>query len=78
MHLKIKKHLSMKKDIHPKDYRLVAFKDMSNNDIFITKSTANTAETIEHEGVEYLFSSINVFNFDGANLDIFLIYNNII
>ena len=43
----------MKKDIHPKDYRLVAFKDMSNNDIFITKSTANTAETIEHEGVEY-------------------------
>ena len=43
----------MKKDIHPKDYRLVAFKDMSNNDIFITKSTANTAETIEYEGVEY-------------------------
>lgn len=47
------KQLLMKKDIHPKDYRLVAFKDMSNNDIFITKSTANTAETIEHEGVEY-------------------------
>ena len=31
------KQLLMKKDIHPKDYRLVAFKDMSNNDIFITK-----------------------------------------
>jgi len=43
----------MKKDIHPKDYRLVAFKDMSNNDIFLTKSTAVTSETIEHDGVEY-------------------------
>ncbi|MDX1278959.1 type B 50S ribosomal protein L31 [Oceanihabitans sediminis] len=43
----------MKKGIHPENYRLVAFKDMSNDDIFITKSTANTAETIEHEGVEY-------------------------
>jgi len=43
----------MKKDIHPKSYRLVAFKDMSNNDIFLTKSTAVTSETIEHDGVEY-------------------------
>jgi|TARA_B100001142_G_C14112565_1_gene569728 large subunit ribosomal protein L31 len=43
----------MKKDIHPKGYRLVAFKDMSNNDIFLTKSTAVTSETIEHDGVEY-------------------------
>ena len=43
----------MKKDTHPKDYRLVAFKDMSNSDVFLTKSTANTSETIEHEGVEY-------------------------
>ena len=47
------KHLTMKKDTHPKDYRLVAFKDMSNDDVFLTKSTANTSETIEHEGVEY-------------------------
>ncbi|MEX0275796.1 MAG: type B 50S ribosomal protein L31 [Flavobacteriaceae bacterium] len=43
----------MKKDIHPENYRLVAFKDMSNNDVFITKSTANTKETITVEGVEY-------------------------
>jgi large subunit ribosomal protein L31 len=43
----------MKKGIHPENYRLVAFKDMSNNDIFITKSTAETSETIDHEGVEY-------------------------
>ncbi len=43
----------MKTDIHPENYRLVAFKDMSNEDIFITKSTAETKETIEHEGVDY-------------------------
>ena len=43
----------MKKGVHPENYRLVAFKDMSNEDVFITKSTADTKETIEHEGVEY-------------------------
>ena len=43
----------MKKDIHPDNYRLVAFKDMSNDDVFITKSTADTRETLEVDGVEY-------------------------
>ena len=43
----------MRKDIHPDNYRLVAFKDMSNEDVFITKSTANSNETIEVDGVEY-------------------------
>lgn len=43
----------MKKDLHPKNYRLVAFKDMSNDDVFLTKSTADTNETLEVEGVEY-------------------------
>ncbi len=43
----------MKKDIHPENYRLVAFKDMSNDDVFLTKSTAETKETLEVEGVEY-------------------------
>ena len=32
---------------------MVAFKDMSNEDVFITKSTADTRETIEVDGVEY-------------------------
>jgi len=49
----IKKRFKMKKGIHPENYRLVAFKDMSNEDVFITKSTAETKETIIHEGVEY-------------------------
>ncbi len=43
----------MKVNIHPDNYRLVAFKDMSNDDVFITNSTANAKETIEVEGVEY-------------------------
>ena len=43
----------MKKYLHPKNYRLVAFKDMSNNDIFISKSTVETKETIQVDGNEY-------------------------
>ena len=37
----------MKKDIHPTNYRLVAFKDMSNEEVFITKSCADTKDTLE-------------------------------
>jgi len=48
-----KKIHKMKKGVHPENYRLVAFKDMSNEEVFITKSTADTKETITHEGVEY-------------------------
>jgi len=44
----------MKKDIHPKDYRFVVFKDMSNDYTFMTKSTAKSRETITWEdGKEY-------------------------
>ena len=43
----------MKPGIHPENYRLVAFNDMSNADVFITKSTANSKETIDVDGVEY-------------------------
>ncbi len=43
----------MKKGIHPKNYRMVAFKDMSNEDVFLTRSTVNTKETLEVEGTEY-------------------------
>lgn len=44
----------MRKDIHPKDYRFVVFKDMSNDYAFITKSTAKSKETIKWEdGEEY-------------------------
>ncbi|ARV10716.1 50S ribosomal protein L31 [Winogradskyella sp. PC-19] len=43
----------MRKGIHPENYRIVAFKDMSNDEVFLTKSTADTAEKIEVDGVEY-------------------------
>jgi len=44
----------MKKDIHPKDYRFVVFKDMSNDYAFLTRSTAKSKEAIKWEdGNEY-------------------------
>mgnify|MGYP001120540239 CR=1 FL=1 len=43
----------MKKGIHPENYRLVAFKDMSNEDVFLTRSTVNTKETLDVYGIEY-------------------------
>ncbi|MBQ0120652.1 MAG: type B 50S ribosomal protein L31 [Bacteroidales bacterium] len=43
----------MKKDIHPTNYREVAFKDMSNEEVFITRSTVASKETIEIDGVTY-------------------------
>ncbi len=54
----------MKKDIHPKNYRLVVFKDMSNDYTFITKSTANTKDTIvwEEDGKEYPLVKLEISN----------------
>lgn len=52
----------MKKDIHPEEYRLVAFKDMSNEHTFITKSCAETKETIEIDGVEYPVFKLDISN----------------
>ena len=43
----------MKKDIHPSNYREVVFKDMSNGETFITRSTVASKETIELDGVTY-------------------------
>jgi len=40
----------MKKEIHPETYRPIVFKDMSNGDTFITRSTAAARETIEIDG----------------------------
>jgi len=48
-----KNSTAMKKGLHPENYRQVAFKDMSNEEVFITRSTINTKESIEIEGVTY-------------------------
>ena len=56
----------MKKDIHPDNYRLVVFKDMSNGDTFITKSCADSKETIKIDGT--LIIEHNKFlNFKNSN-----------
>jgi len=44
----------MKKDTHPKNYRKVVFRDISNDVEFITKSCAESKETVTWEdGNEY-------------------------
>ena len=53
----------MKKGIHPDNYRLVAFRDMSNGYTFVTKSTANTKETVKlDDGVEYPLVKLEISN----------------
>ena len=52
----------MKKGIHPENYRLVAFKDMSNEHVFITRSCINTKENIEIEGVTYPLVKVEISN----------------
>lgn len=52
----------MRKDIHPGNYRVVAFKDMSNDAIFLTRSTVATKETIEVNGVEYPLYKLEISN----------------
>ena len=65
---------NMKKDIHPKSYRLVVFKDMSNGHTFLSRSTANTKETIKWEdGKEYPLVKLEISNtshpfFTGKNV----------
>ena len=52
----------MKKGIHPDKYRLVAFKDMSNEEVFITKSSAPSKEKIKIDGVEYPLIKLEISN----------------
>ena len=53
----------MRKGIHPTSYRFVVFKDMSNGTSFLSKSTANTKETIVWEdGKEYPVVKLEISN----------------
>jgi large subunit ribosomal protein L31 len=57
------KFFSMKKEIHPKEYRFVVFKDMSNGTTFLTRSTATSKETITWEdGKEYPLLKLEISN----------------
>ena len=54
----------MKKDIHPKSYRLVVFKDISTDEMFLTRSTANTKEkTVWEDGKEYPLIKMEVSSY---------------
>jgi len=50
----------MKKGIHPENYRMVVFKDMSNGEIYLTRSTAKAKDTIEIDGVEYPLVKVEI------------------
>ena len=50
----------MKKGLHPENYRPVVFKDMSNGDMFLSRSTVATKETIEFEGETYPLLKIEI------------------
>lgn len=50
----------MKKDLHPKNYRLVVFQDLNNNQTYLTKSTVASDETIELDGVTYPLVKVHI------------------
>ena len=53
----------MKKDIHPENYRLCIFKDISNDTGFLTRSCAETKEMIKWEdGNEYPLVKLDISN----------------
>jgi large subunit ribosomal protein L31 len=52
----------MKQGLHPESYRQVVFKDMSNEDTFITRSTIKTRETIVIDGVTYPLVKLEISN----------------
>ena len=64
----------MKKDLHPKSYKLVVFRDMSNGYSFLSRSTASSKETVKWEdGNEYPLIKLEISNmshpfFTGQNV----------
>lgn len=54
----------MKKDIHPDNYRMVVFKDFSSDDAFLTRSCAESNETITWEdGNEYPLVKLEISSY---------------
>src|SRR5579872_823166 len=50
----------MRKDLHPDNYRLVVFKDLNNDQTFLTHSTAASDETIDIDGVSYPLIKVHI------------------
>lgn len=57
-----KQKKNMKQGIHPDNYRPVVFKDMSNGDMFLSRSTCKSNETIEFEGETYPLVKLEISN----------------
>lgn len=54
----------MKDGIHPEDYRLVVFKDISNDEMFLTRSCAKSRETVVYaDGNEYPLLKMEVSSY---------------
>ena len=57
------KNNNMKKDLHPGNYRMVIFKDMSNGTTFLSRSTAASKEMLAHDdGNEYPVIKLEISN----------------
>jgi large subunit ribosomal protein L31 len=52
--------LTMKKDLHPTAYRPVVFQDLNDNTTYLTRSTAQTSDTITLDGVEYPLVKVHI------------------
>ena len=52
----------MKQGIHPDNYRVVAFKDMSNDNVFLCRAAVNTKETIEIDGETFPLYKVEISN----------------
>lgn len=53
----------MKQGIHPESFRFVIFKDMSNEESFLSRSTAKSSETMMWtDGKEYPVIKLEVSN----------------
>jgi len=50
----------MKADIHPADYRTVAFVDLASGEVFLVGSTIATTETVTVAGKEYPKVSVEI------------------
>ena len=64
LHFILKTKLSaMKKDIHPGNYRMIVFKDFSCDISWLTRSCANTRDSIVWEdGKEYPLVKLEISN----------------
>jgi large subunit ribosomal protein L31 len=50
----------MKKELHPANYRPVVFQDLNDNTTYLTRSTADSDETITLDGVEYPLVKVHI------------------